>query len=147
MKNEEFVTAFRKVTEVGRWMSCAAFFILYSSFFISCSNPTPEELASLAAKGYYEHLAAGEYDAYLDGVNGAMNAPDDYRNQLCKGAELYMTRVKELHKGISTIEVSSAMTDSSLHCTNVFLLLCFGDSTKEEICVPMVQKDGQFRMR
>ena len=56
-------------------------------------------------------------------------------------------RLQQQHKGISSVEVSSAKTDSSLHCTNVFLLLCFGDSTKEEVCVPMVYKNGLFWMR
>ena len=111
MKNEAFATAFVKVTEVGRWLSCAAFFILCSSFFISCSNPTPEELASLAAKGYYEHLAAGEYDAYLEGVNGVKDAPDDYKSQYRIAAEQYVKRVNQLHQGIKKVEVSSAKTD------------------------------------
>jgi hypothetical protein len=147
MKNEAFATAFGKVTEVGRWLSCAAFFILCSSFFISCSNPTPEELASLAAKGYYEHLAAGEYDAYLEGVNGVKDAPDDYKSQYRIAAEQYVKRVNQLHQGIKMVEVSSAKTDSMLHCTNVFLVLTFGDSSREEICVPMVEAEGVFRMR
>ena len=37
---------------------------------ISCGNPTAEEMASLAAKGYYEHLIHGDYDQFLQGKNG-----------------------------------------------------------------------------
>ena len=131
----------------GMGLLCAAFFTLCSSFFISCSNPTPEELASLAAKGYYEHLAAGEFDAYLEGVNGVKDAPDDYKSQYRIAAEQYVKRVNQLHQGIKMVEVSSAKTDSTLHCTNVFLVLTFGDTSREEICVPMVESDGVFRMR
>lgn len=47
-------------------MLCATAVVLQLSLFTSCSNElTPEEQASLAAKGYYEHLATGEYDKYL----------------------------------------------------------------------------------
>ena len=122
--------------------------ILSGALFTSCRGElTPEEFASLTAKGYYEHLAAGEYDDFLDGVSGVKEAPDDYRLQHRVAMEQYMKRVKQQHGGISSVEVSSAKTDSTLHCTNVFLILCFGDSTKEEVCVPMVQKDGVFLMR
>ena len=150
MKNDEFATALlQRIKSLKGMMGilCAAFFILHSSFFISCSSPTPEEMASLAAKGYYEHLIAGEYDAYLDGVNGMTEAPADYRYQQRIAAEQFVKRLEAQHHGVNSIEVSSVKTDSTLHCTNVFLVFCFGDSTKEEVCVPMVQKNGQFRIR
>lgn len=113
----------------------------------SCENPTPEEMASLAAKGYYEHLAAGEYDAYLQGVAGCDSAPDDYVAQLRLGAQRYVQRCHQLHHGISEVRVSSVKPDSTLSCTQVFLLLLFADSTREEICVPMVEQNGKWRMR
>ena len=33
-----------------------------------CSHPSPEEMASLAAKGYYDHLVSGEYELFLEGM-------------------------------------------------------------------------------
>jgi len=124
---------------------CLFAFLLFH--FVSCSKPTPEELASLAAKGYYEHLAAGQFDEYLQGVNGVEEAPADYVSQLRLAAEQYRKNSERLHKGIQKVSVSSAKNDSSLHCTQVFLLLCFGDSTQEEICVPMVEHNGRWKMR
>jgi hypothetical protein len=146
MRNEELVAAVGWMN-VLRHAMFALFLLLCPSFFISCSSPTPEERASLAAKGYYDHLIAGEYDAYLEGVDGMTEAPADYRQQQRVSAEQFMQQLRQQHKGISSVEVSSAKTDSSLHCTNVFLLICFGDSTREEICVPMVERNGSFRMR
>lgn len=114
----------------------------------SCGgNLTPEEMASLAAKGYYEHLAAGEYDAYLQGVVGCDSAPEDYVAQLRLGAQQYVQRCRQLHRGISEVSVSSVKADSTLRCTQVFLLLSFADSTHEEVCVPMVEQNGKWRMR
>ena len=31
---------------------------------VACSGATPEEMASLAAKGYYDHLIHGEYEQF-----------------------------------------------------------------------------------
>ena len=150
MKNEEFVTALlRRIESLKGMMDilCAAFFIFYYSFFISCSGLTPEEQASLAAKGYYEHLIEGDWDAYMEGVNGADGAPVDYVEQLRASAKQYVQSLKQLHQGVQSIEVASIRTDSTLQCTQVFLVLNFGDATHEEICVPMVENNGRWRMK
>jgi hypothetical protein len=150
MKNEEFVAAllWRIKSQKGMMgILCVAFFILHSSFFISCSGITPEEQASLAAKGYYEHLVEGEWDAYMEGVSGTEGASADYVEQLRSAAKQYMVRLNQLHQGVQSVEVVSARTDSTLHCTQVFLVLNFGDATHEEICVPMVEDNGRWRMK
>ena len=54
-------------------------------FLCACSNTTPEEMASLAAKGYYEHLIQGEYEHFLAGKAGADSLPKAYREQLVMG--------------------------------------------------------------
>ena len=112
-----------------------------------CSQPTPEELASLAAKGYYDHLIHGEYELFLEGVD----LPDDpgYRSQLLDNYQQFMATQQSLHGGIREVRVVRAKTDSIQlqPYTSVFLTLCFGDSTNEEIVVPMVERDGRWRMR
>lgn len=114
---------------------------------MACGKLSPEEQASLAAKGYYEHLIEGEWDAYMEGVNGTEGAPADYVEQLRTSAKQYVQRLKQLHQGVQSIEVASARTDSMLQCTQVFLILNFGDATHEEICVPMVESNGRWRMK
>ena len=108
---------------------------------------TPEELASLAAEGYYRHLLRGEYEQFMAGKDGLDDMPDDYREQMRVAYKQYMAQQNEVHRGILDVRVSNAKTDSSLHLTNVFLVLCFGDSTNEEITVPMVERKGRWRMR
>lgn len=110
-----------------------------------CSQPTPEELASLAAKGYYDHLIQGEYEQFLEGTN----VPEDpaYRSQLLDNYRQFMASQKSLHRGIREVRIVRAKTDSIQKYTNVFLTLCFGDSTNEEIVVPMVENNGRWRMK
>lgn len=123
------------------------FFLLLLLLLGACSGPTPEELASLAAEGYYRHLMKGEYEQFMKGKDGLDRMPEDYREQMLAAYKQYMAQQQEVHRGILDVRVSNAKTDSSLHLTNVFLVLCFGDSTNEEIVVPMVEREGRWRMR
>ena len=115
---------------------------------LSCSSPlSPEQQAALAAEGYYRHLLAGEYDQFLEGRAGADSLPDSYREQLLTGYRQFMAQQQEKHDGITAVSVSNVRTDSLDHYTSVFLLLCYGDSTQEEIVVPMVVHNGSWRMK
>ena len=113
----------------------------------SCAQPTPEELAGLAAQGYYRHLVAGEYEQFLEGRVGADSLPDDYREQLLAGYRQFMAQQQRDHQGIRDVRVTSATTDTLAGYTNVMLVLSFGDSIDEEIVVPMVERNGSWRMK
>lgn len=113
---------------------------------LGCSEPTPEELASLAAKGFYDHLIHGEYEQFLEGVDMPKDQ-DAYRSQLLDNYRQFMAAQQSSHNGIREVRIVRAKTDSLQQYTSVFLTLCFGDSTNEEIVVPMVEKDGRWRMR
>jgi hypothetical protein len=116
-------------------------------FLASCAQPTPEELAGLAAQGYYRHLVAGEYEQFLEGRVGADSLPDDYREQLLAGYRQFMAQQQRDHQGIRDVHVTSATTDTVAGHTNVMLVLSFGDSIDEEIVVPMVERNGSWRMK
>ena len=114
---------------------------------IGCSRLSPEEQASLAAKGYYTHLVEGEYDQFLEGRVGNDSLPDDYREQLLAGCRQFMAQQQTAHHGIREVRVSNAKTDTLAGYTNVFLILCYGDSVDEEIVVPMVERNGRWQMK
>ena len=121
-------------------------FLLFALLF-ACSVASREEMASIAAKGYYTHLVNGEYEAFLEGKDGADSLPDGYREQLLTSYRQFMAQQNRDHHGILDIRVSNAVTDTALQYTNVFLVLCFGDSVNEEIVVPMVERNGSWRMK
>ena len=115
---------------------------------LGCSGVTPEEQASLAAKGYYEHLIHGEYEQFLQGKNGLdKHSEQNYWSQLIDNCHQFMHQQEQTHRGIHEVRVVNAKTDTLLKYTNVFMMLCFGDSTNEEIVVPMVECDGRWYMR
>ena len=116
--------------------------------WMSCGNPTAEEMASLAAKGYYEHLIHGEYEQFLQGKAGLnKHSEEEYWNQLRDNCHQFVHQQEQVHHGIHEVRVVNAKTDTLQKYTNVFMMLCFGDSTNEEIVVPMVERDGRWYMR
>ena len=123
------------------------FIVLVFLALCACSSPTPEEMASLAARGYYEHLLKGEFDKFLDGKAGSDSLPEAYREQLIAGYKQFLSQQNNLHNGINEIRVINAKRDTILNYTNVFLMLCFGDSTNEQVSVPMIEHNGRWRMK
>lgn len=113
----------------------------------ACSSPTREELASLAAKGYYQHLIEGDFDHFLEGRVMADSLPDDYRSQLIDGYSQFLAQQVKARGGINEVRISRAFTDSSQQYTSVLLMLCYGDSTSEEVVVPMVERNGRWMMK
>ena len=113
----------------------------------ACSSPTREELASLAAKGYYQHLIEGDFEHFLEGRVMADSLPDDYRSQLIDGYSQFLAQQVKARGGINEVRISRAFTDSTQQYTSVLLMLCYGDSTSEEVIVPMVEHDGRWMMK
>ena len=112
-----------------------------------CSNPHPEQLAAMAAKSCYDNLVTGRYEHFLDGWAGADSLPADYREQLLTSCQQFMDQQTKIHQGISEVRISNVHTDSLTDYISVFLLLSYADSTHEEIIVPMVEHNGQWRMK
>ena len=128
--------------------------IVLLAVLTACGSATKEELASLAAKGYYDHLIHGEYEQFYEGMD-QRTLPDGttlsdeavYRSQMLDNLRQFMARQAQEHRGVLEVRVSNATTDTVQQLTNVFLVLCFADSTNEEIVVPMVERHGAWRMK
>ena len=120
----------------------------------ACGSATREELASLAAKGYYDHLIHGEYEQFYEGLDyrtlsdgTTLSTDSAYRSQMLDNLRQFMAHQEQAHRGVLEVRVSNATTDTVQQLTNVFLVLCFADSTNEEIVVPMVERHGAWRMK
>lgn len=107
----------------------------------------PEDVALQAAKAYYDQLLQGDYAAYVDGTLKGDSVPPAYRRQLTLNMQMYVERQKAEHKGISKVEALRATPDTASHTVNAFLFVTYADSTKEEIVVPMVEKNGVWYLR
>lgn len=118
------------------------------SFALSCGNsPTKEQLAAMAAQGYYQHLQQGDVDNYLAGVADYDSLPEGYRAELKANMKMFLARQKAEHGDIISVEAGNAKTDSTLSVIYAFLNIRFADSTREEISVPMVERQGKWVMK
>jgi len=126
-------------------------YLVFALVFLSaCSQElSAEEEAAKAAQSYYQLLKDNQIEMFLQGKVKADSIPQGYRMQMLKVYEQYLREVKETHKGINEVRISEnvAQFDSSGESVYAFLVLCFGDSTQEEITVPMLEKDGVWKMK
>ena len=89
----------------------------------------------------------GKYEEYVSGFNQPYRIPKGYHDQLLLNARMYVEQQQLEHQGIAKVNVLNAKADTAHHVADVFLQLAFGDSTKEQIVVPMVEVKGEWKMR
>ena len=124
------------------------FYFFVALLAVACSSgPDPGEVAAQAAKEYYTQLLAGKYEHYVDGVYRPDSIPPSYRRQLIDNAKMFVGQQKDERRGILDVRVVNAVADTTKRSANVFLIFAYGDSTSEEVVVPMVQHRGVWYMR
>lgn len=124
------------------------FYFFVALLAVACSSgPDPGEVAAQAAKEYYTQLLAGKYEHYVDGFYRPDSIPPSYRRQLIDNAKMFVGQQKDERRGILDVRVVNAVADTTKRSANVFLIFAYGDSTSEEVVVPMVQHRGVWYMR
>jgi len=124
------------------------FYFFVALLAVACSSgPDPGEVAAQAAKEYYAQLLAGKYEHYVDGFYRPDSIPASYRRQLIDNAKMFVGQQKDERRGILDVRVVNAVADTTKRSANVFLIFAYGDSTSEEVVVPMVQHRGVWYMR
>ena len=107
----------------------------------------PAVVAGNVAKQYYQYLLDGKYEEFVDGYYQPDSIPGVYREQLITNAKMFVGLLKEVHQGMVKVDVAKASVDTANHVANVFLNIAYGDSTTEEVVVPMVLVDGNWMMK
>lgn len=120
--------------------------------FVGCKKEKPvtpqEQIAGRAAVQYYGYLQHHDFASFVDGVYYGKPIPKDYRALLEKNAEIFVHEQDSLRRGIKKVKLSKAdlmKNDSTLAA--VYLLLSYGDSTTEEVLVPMIKRKDVWYMK
>ena len=62
-------------------------------------------------------------------------------------AKMFVEQQQDEHKGMVKVNVLNAKADTAHHVADAFLQVVYGDSTKEQIVVPMVEVKDAWKMR
>lgn len=126
-------------------------FLLSVILLTACSDVTREWKAATAAQKYYEQLAKGDTGLFLQGKAGVNSLPAGYRQQLLKAIQQYQTDMQQKHGGLHGVRISDNLPEADTLLgqpfVKTFLVLCYNDSTEEEIVVPMVEENEDWRMK
>ena len=120
---------------------------MIAALCLSCSEQKAEITAEHAAKEYYDMLFAGDNAGFTAAMFFPDSIPETYHRQLIANAAMFAARQKEMHNGVREVRIIGSKTDSLSSTAQAFLLLCYGDSLKEEIVVPMTKHNGKWFMR
>lgn len=129
---------------------CVCLIVLSAMLLIACggkSDDNPSEMVGRTAKLYYDNLLHGRYDVFVDGFYRPDSIPGSYRSQLIDNARMYVAQMNDDHHGLARVDLIRATADTARNEGRAFLLLCFADSTREEIVVPMVRVEKLWMMR
>ena len=106
-----------------------------------------EDVAANTARLYYQYLIEGKYDDFVAGMDRHIERSQNDERQLVENAKLYVKRQQDQHQGIKSVSIVSSEADTAQHTAMVFLLMEFVDNNKEQILVPMVERDSLWLMR
>lgn len=122
--------------------------LLVFAFLFSCSGKHEQaDVAGVAAKQYYDYLLQGQYDAFVDGQYRTDSLPPHYREQLIDNAKMFVAQQKSEHHGLHEVKIKTTKINEKAHTAEAFLVFLYGDSTTEEVLVPMVEHDNLWYMK
>lgn len=130
------------------YMRTLLLLLIIPLFMFSCKGDEmkPEQVALQTAKTYYDQLLNGDVASFVSGVYMKDSVVSSYREQLETNMEWFLEQQKKEHGGIIEVKTINAVSEKE-HFADAFLLFCFGDSTKEQVVVPMIEVDGIWMMR
>ena len=121
----------------------------------ACSRLSPEEQATEAALNIYQQLLKGDTAEFLNGKALIDSLPAGRSLQQKLAFRQYVKDISQKHGGLQDVSRSSnaarydtiAAAAPFNHFVHVFLMLSFNDSTREEITVPMVFVNDEWKMK
>lgn len=136
-----------KMMPTAALWATACLLVAAASACSSQGGNTKDMAAAEAAKEIYDSLRNGGYAYFTDMTYRSSRIPEGYRSQLIANSKMYIHDLEQEHGGIAEIRVNDCRPDSLNANADAFLLLCFNDSTKEEIVVPMMKHGEKWMMR
>jgi hypothetical protein len=107
----------------------------------------PKEVVAKVAQTYYDSLLAGNVKYYVEGTFMTDSIPAGYKEELETNMKMFIGQQQAEHQGIASAKVTDVSVDTATNTANVYMTLTYGDSTSEEVLVPMVEKNNVWYLR
>lgn len=101
--------------------------------------------AQEAAERYYGCLIKGDVEGYMRGMADYEEQSEEYRQQLHDMFLQYLDDEQKMRNGICAAEATGDTVVNEV--THVFVMLTYGDSTREQVSLPLVLTDKGWRMK
>lgn len=128
------------------------FFALACVLFAACGDKADsieaiQERAGLTAQEYYKLLLEDKYEDFVSGMDGGDSLPAGYREQMVANTAMFVKQQKDEHKGLQAVSVERCVADTAAHTAEAILNIEYADNAKEVICVPLVERNGNWYMK
>ena len=118
---------------------------------VGCSDKeTPQnkpKLATEVAQQSYEALYEGKCEDYLKARANYDTMPESYRKALLTTYRQHVAEVKRNHNGVTKVEAIRTVNDTVMGVMQVYMNLTYGDKTQEEIMVPLVKVNDEWKLK
>ena len=138
-------TSGRRMIVNAQWSFLTIVFLL---MVCACgSKATEKQAVEKAVTESYDALLAGRYADYVAMLAGASSRSADYNEQLAANAAMFIEEQQRLHTNIVDVRVADVRVDHGASKAQAFVVMCYGDSTNEEIVLPLVKEDNVWKVQ
>ena len=104
--------------------------------------PTADEVMA-----YYELYRSGNYAEYVKAMQSCDDKPADFCKQMADALKQHATRIKAEKGGAVSAEFLRTELHAEHSAADAYLSVTYGDSTKEEIILPLVFWQDKWRLK
>lgn len=108
----------------------------------------PRVLLGADVEAMYDKYICGDYAAYVDQMESLDDKPESYRKQMADLMKQRHRQQEEDHNGgPQACHVKSLKMDGNERYCEAYIVVNYKDSTEEEILLPLVFRDGVWRLK
>ena len=104
--------------------------------------PTADEVMA-----YYELYRSGNYADYVKAMQSCDDKPADFCKQMADALKQHAARIKAEKGGTVSAEFMRTELHAEHSAADAYLSVTYGDSTKEEIFLPLVFWQDKWRLK
>ena len=104
--------------------------------------PTADEVIA-----YYELYRSGNYADYVKAMQSCDDKPADFCKQMADALKQHAARIKAEKGGAVSAEFLRTEMHAEHSAADAYLSVTYGDSTKEEIFLPLVFWQDKWRLK